>query len=350
MKKIPRVECPEDPDQERVSLAAMFPGTKLYDSEEEAADLVIREAVDMTEEATQSRRHEERALRRRSTRRRKPSARATDIGRLQSTCTDTTVTNLRSVPQAGQRQCVSAELVGVSSLSHRKPSAARSQPPNEHSDDVMFNSVAARVASVAPSSLNRSLAVKRRSTALTEGKTPAKILPTPAPSVVTLRVPSKSPREIRDGPKLASAPDPRASGSGSNNPRGHVSRITNMVSRECGHSTDIPSDPVGEKDKSVTAQSLTVPIKRIGTVPLVSACDQSIASERVLEVPRQDKAVHCRGDVRGFDPVVVRWKQHASGRRRNQAPRAATPIADPLDVDFTLLGDSGAEESLEDPT
>ncbi|KAF3036748.1 hypothetical protein E8E11_006095 [Didymella keratinophila] len=51
--KIPRVECPEDPDQERVSLAAMFPGTKLRDSEEEAADLVIREAVDVTEEATQ---------------------------------------------------------------------------------------------------------------------------------------------------------------------------------------------------------------------------------------------------------------------------------------------------------
>jgi hypothetical protein len=61
--KIPQVKCPEDPDQERVSLAAMFPGTKLYDSEEEAADLVIREAVDMTEEATQSRRYEERALR-----------------------------------------------------------------------------------------------------------------------------------------------------------------------------------------------------------------------------------------------------------------------------------------------
>ena len=70
----------------------------------------------------------------------------------------------------------------------------------------------------------------------------------------------------------------------------------------------------------------------------------------MLEVPGQDKAVHCRGDVSGFDPVAVRWKQHASGRRRNQAPRAATPIADPLDIDFTLLGDSGAEESHEDPT
>jgi hypothetical protein len=339
-----------------VSLAAMFPGTKLYDSEEEAADLVIREAVDITEEATQSQRHKERALRRRSTRKRKPSARAIDIRGLQSTCTDTIVTKLQYVPQARQRQCVPAGLIGVSSFSHRKPSAAQSQPPNEHSDDVMFNSVAARVASVAPSSLNRSRGVKRRRTASIKGKKkPAKLLPTPAPSVVTLRVPSKSPREIHDGPKLASAPDPRASRSGSNNPRGHVSQITNMVSRECGHSTDIPSDPLGGKDKGVTAQSLTpqdtsIPIKRIGTVPFVSAYDQSITSERVLEVPGQDKAVHCRGDVRGFDPVVVRWKQHASGRRRNQAPRAATPIADPLDIDFTLLGDSGAEESLEDPT
>lgn len=204
----------------------------------------------MTEEATQSRRHEEGALRRKSTRRRNPSARAIDIGGLQSTCTDITVTKLRSVPQAGQRQCVPAGLVRVSSLSHRKPSAARSQPPNENSDDVMFNSAAARMASAAPSSLNRSRGVKRRSTALTEGKTPEKLLPTPAPSVVTLRVPSKSPREIHDGPKLASAPDPRASRSGSNNPRGHVSQITNMVSRECGHSTDIPSDPVGEKTRA----------------------------------------------------------------------------------------------------
>ncbi|KAF3032319.1 hypothetical protein E8E12_002216 [Didymella heteroderae] len=103
-KKIPRVECPEDPDQERASLAAVFPDRTLYDSEVEAADPVTREAVDVTEEATQSQRHEERALCRRSTRRRKPSARAIDIGGLQSTCTDTIVANLRLVSRNGQRQ------------------------------------------------------------------------------------------------------------------------------------------------------------------------------------------------------------------------------------------------------
>jgi hypothetical protein len=101
-KKIPRVECAEDLDQRRVSFAAVFSGTTPFDSEKEAADLIIREAVDVTEEVTQSRRHKKHALRRRSTRRRKPSARAINIEGLQSTCTDTPVTGFRSVSQAGQ--------------------------------------------------------------------------------------------------------------------------------------------------------------------------------------------------------------------------------------------------------
>ena len=265
----------------------------------------------MTEEAIQPRRYEEYASRRTSTRRRKPSARAIDTGGLRLTCTDTVVTKLRSGSQAGQRQCVPAGLVGVSSFSHHKPSAAPSRPPNEHSDDIMFNSAAAHVASVAPSSLNGTQGVKRKRTASIEGKKPAKLLPTPAPSVVTLRVPSNSSCGIHDGS------DPRTSRSGSNNPRGYMSQITSIVSGErlngarnsqmsrvverragsivslqdqCGHSNDIPSNPLRGKDKDMTAQSLTsqetsLLMNRIGTEPFVSACGQSTAPGRFLEVP-----------------------------------------------------------------
>jgi hypothetical protein len=128
------------------------------------------------------------------------------------------------VLQARQQQCVLVGLVRVSLLSYCKPSAAWSQSLNEYLDDIIFNSVAACVASVTPSSLNRSQGVKRRRTALIKGKKkPAKLLPTLAPSVVTLWVPSKSPREIHNRPKLASALDPRASCSSSNNLRRHVS-------------------------------------------------------------------------------------------------------------------------------
>ncbi|KAK7177855.1 hypothetical protein PSPO01_16098 [Paraphaeosphaeria sporulosa] len=182
-------------------------------AQEDATDLVVRESVDMTEEATRSRRREEHALRRRSTRRRKPSARAIDIGGLQSTCTDTIVTKLRSVSQAGQRQCVPAGLFEISSLSHPRSSAAPSRSPDEHSDDIKFNNAVIRMTSVAPSSSNRGRGVKRRRTASTEGEKPAKLLPTPAPSVVTLQ-------------------DPRTSRSGSNNPRGRMSQIRNMISRD----------------------------------------------------------------------------------------------------------------------
>lgn len=97
------MECPKDPDQKRVSLAAVFPGTKLYDSEEEAADPVTRGAADVTKEATQSQRYEEHALRQRSTRRCVPSARTINMEGLQSTCTDNTGTRLQSVSKAGQR-------------------------------------------------------------------------------------------------------------------------------------------------------------------------------------------------------------------------------------------------------
>jgi hypothetical protein len=52
--------------------------------------------------------------------------------------------------------------------------------------------------------------------------------------------------------------------------------------------------------------------------------------------------------VGGSDPTVVRWKRHASDKRRNHTARAAAFRADALDIDFTLLGDSEADKSHED--
>lgn len=183
--KVPRIECPE-----------------------EAADLVARKAVDVAQEATQSQRHEEHALRRRSTRRRKPSARAIDIGGLQSTCTDTTVTRLRSESQTGQRQCVPAGGIRISSLSHPKPSAAPSQSPDEPSGNIKLNTAEPRVASVTPSSLKRKRGVKyvkpSRTTSNARLRSTGLLpTPTPTPSIGVSHVPSGSAHGSPTGLSLA---------------------------------------------------------------------------------------------------------------------------------------------------
>jgi hypothetical protein len=179
--KVPRVECPE-----------------------EAADLVAREAVDVTQKATQSQRHEEHALRRRSTRRRKPSARAIDIGGLQSTCTDTTVTRLRSESQAGQRQYVPVVGIKISSLSHPKPSAAPSQSSDEPLGNIKLKTAEPRVASVTPSSLKRKRGVKYVKPSRTISN--ARLRSTgllPTPSIGVSRVPSGSAHGSPTGLNLA---------------------------------------------------------------------------------------------------------------------------------------------------
>jgi hypothetical protein len=203
-KKIPRVECPEDPGRRRAFLAAVFPGTKLYDSKEEAADLVVRKEVDVIEEATQSQHHDEGALRRVSTRRRKPSARAIDIGESRSKCTDTTGTRPPSAAEAGQRQSVWIEATGISSFSHSKCSAAPPQSPHQRSDDDKLNTAVPLMASVTPSSLKRKRRVEPSRTGSSEGKKLARLLPTAASSVVTLQVPSKSLCGTRKGLDSAS--------------------------------------------------------------------------------------------------------------------------------------------------
>jgi hypothetical protein len=367
-KKVPRVECPEDPDQRRLSLAAVFPGTKLYGSEEESADPVTQEAVDMTE-ATQSQRHKERSLRM-PTRRRKPSARAINIEGLQSTCTDTTVANLQHVSHNGHRQYVLAGAIEVSSLSH----------PDEHSGNSKLNRAVPRVASVAPSSSKRKRGVGPSRTASNEGGKLAGLLPTPASSVVTSQGPSRGLYRSPDGLNSTSTQDQSTSPNGGIDPSGPMSQTKNIISQDrldrdrdpricgviqpraasvvavqdqCGHSIDIASDPLTIKDNGTTVQSSTSrdtsdSPKRNLCGRFVSPCGQSTAPESVPRIPWQNKGVHGMDYVGGSDPTVVRWKRHASDKRRNHTARAAAFRADALDIDFTLLGDSEADKSHED--
>ncbi|KAF9698074.1 hypothetical protein EKO04_003953 [Ascochyta lentis] len=183
--KVPQIECPK-----------------------EAADLVAQKAVDVAQEATQSQRHEEHALCQRSTRRRKPSARAIDIGELQSTCTDTTVTRPQSESQAGQRQCVPVGGIKISSLSHPKPSAAPSQSPDEPSGNIKLNTAEPRVASVTPSSLKRKRGVKYVKPSRTTSNARLRLTgllptPTPTPSIGISHLPSGSSHGSPTGLSLA---------------------------------------------------------------------------------------------------------------------------------------------------
>lgn len=86
-KFVPRVECPQNAAQRRETIVAVFPSTILYDSEEEVTDLVTQGSAVTTEKVTQSQNPEKDNLRRKSTRERKPSARAIDSEQLQLLCT-----------------------------------------------------------------------------------------------------------------------------------------------------------------------------------------------------------------------------------------------------------------------
>jgi hypothetical protein len=121
---------------------------------------------------------------------------------------------------------------------------------------------------------------------------------------------------------------------------------------QCGHSTDIASDPLTGKDNGVTVQSSSSRVtsellKRNPSERLVSSCGQSTAPESVPRVPGQKTAVHGRGHARGSDPAVVQWQRHASGRRHDHTISAATPRTDDLDINFTTLGDPKADEPHE---
>jgi hypothetical protein len=186
-KDVPRVECPQDAAERRKAIAAVFPNTALYDSEEEVADLVTQGSTDATKEVTQSQSHEEDTLRRESTRKRKPSARAIDSEQLQLSCTD-------SPSQADQRKCFHEEATEAPLLAHPKPPVAPSPSSNQRSDTHKLDTAVPWAAPVAPSPLERKRRVKYvkpSRTALKTRKKPTRLLPTPASSIVVSQVPSR---------------------------------------------------------------------------------------------------------------------------------------------------------------
>lgn len=123
-KNVPRVECPEDPNRRRVSIAAVFPDTTLYNSEEEVAHVGTQASVGAAERLTQLPTHREHSPRRKSTRRLIPSARAIDAEQ-----------RFKAISQAGQRKSTRRGATGVFASPRLNPQVAPSQSLSQRSND-----------------------------------------------------------------------------------------------------------------------------------------------------------------------------------------------------------------------
>lgn len=134
--------------------------------------------------------------------------------------------------------------------------------------------------------------MKPSRTASTEGKKPARPLLTPASSVVTSQVPSRSLYGSPERLDLAPTQDPRTSHNGSNNLRGHMSQTKSIVSPD---RLDRHREP--QMCGVFQRRARSEPIKRLVPGPFISSWDQSTAPGRVPRVPEQNKAVHDRGHI-----------------------------------------------------
>ena len=152
VKNVPRVECPENPAQRRESIATVFPNTILCDSAE-VVDVATQESVGAAEEATRSQSPREHPPRRKSTRRRKPSARAIAI-KMSHNIVNVAVTRFQTLSQAGQRKYTRRRTTRVS-LSHPSPQVAGSQFSDQRSNGVKSNTIVPWVEPNVPPLLKR---------------------------------------------------------------------------------------------------------------------------------------------------------------------------------------------------
>jgi hypothetical protein len=173
VKNVPRVECWENPPQQRESITAVLPDTILYNSEKNVTHIATQEPVSVAGDATQLQSPKEYPPRRKSMRQPRPSRKLLDA----------TATQPQAMPQADRRKCTHAEMPLLSSSNPQVP------PPYSNNDKA--DTVVPHVYPNAQPLLKRKrgvIYVKRSKTVLNAGKS-TKPLPATASSRVVTREP-----------------------------------------------------------------------------------------------------------------------------------------------------------------